>query len=109
MDLDAIKRELLEMQAEIAARVERTHKHIHRKDKPVNADFSEQVTEMENEELIHSLDEEGRVELKRIQNALQRLKDGVYEICSSCGEEIDQRRLEALPETDQCFNCASEN
>ncbi len=49
----------------------------------------------------------GRVELKRIQKALIRLDKGEYESCSSCGEEIGQQRLEAIPETDLCINCAS--
>lgn len=107
MNREAVRRVLLEKQAELSARVERTHKHIHHKDEPVNADFSEQVTEMENEELIHKLDEEGRVELKRIQHALQRLENGDYENCSACGETIGVKRLEAIPETDLCFQCAS--
>ncbi len=62
---------------------------------------------MENEEIIHALDEEGRIELKQIQRALDRLDKGEYESCSSCGEEIGQQRLEAIPETELCINCAS--
>ncbi len=64
MNLEAVKQVLLEKQAEIASRVERTHKHIHHREEPVNADFSEQVTEMESEELIHSLDEGGSCRIK---------------------------------------------
>ena len=106
MNLETVKQGLLVKQAEITSRVERTHKHIHHKDNLVSADFSEQVTEMENEEIIHALDEEGRVELKRIQHALRRIENGVYENCSKCGEEIGQQRLLAIAETDQCINCA---
>lgn len=107
MDLQLVKKNLLAKQAEITSRVDRTHNHIHHKEEPVSADFSEQVTEMENEEIIHALDEEGRAELKQIQFALQRLENGQYEICSSCGENINQQRLQAIPETDQCISCAS--
>jgi DnaK suppressor protein len=109
MNLETVKQNLLDKQAEITSRVDRTHKHIHHKEEPVSADFSEQVTEMENEEIIHALDEEGRAELRQIQHALQRLEQGQYEICASCGENINQQRLEAIPETDQCINCASKN
>jgi DnaK suppressor protein len=107
MDLQIIKKNLLDKQAEITSRVDRTHKHIHHKEEPVSQDFSEQVTEMENEEIIHALDEEGRAELQQIRHALQRLEKGEYEICATCGENIDQQRLKAIPETDQCINCAS--
>ena len=87
MNLELVKQNLLDKQAEITSRVDRTHNHIHHREEPVSADFSEQVTEMENEEIIHALDEEGRVELKQIQRALDRLDKGEYESCSSC---IDQ-------------------
>jgi RNA polymerase-binding protein DksA len=107
MDLELVRQNLLDKQAEITSRVDRTHKHIHHKEEPVSADFSEQVTEMENEEIIHALDEEGRAELKKIQHALQRIDDGQYEICASCGENIDEKRLQAIPEADQCINCAN--
>ncbi|PCJ41531.1 MAG: hypothetical protein COA71_08210 [SAR86 cluster bacterium] len=107
MNAEAAKQALLVKQAEITSRVERTHKHIHHREEPVSADFSEQVTEMENEEIIHALDEEGRVELKQIQRALQRLEKGEYELCSTCGKDIGQQRLEAIPETELCIACAS--
>tara|TARA_R110002110_G_scaffold376446_1_gene586256 strand:+ start:7032 stop:7367 length:336 start_codon:yes stop_codon:yes gene_type:complete len=107
MDLEKIKQRLLEKQAEIMLRVARTHDHIHHREEPVSADFSEQVTELEHEEIIHALDEEGRVELKRISQALQRIESGDYEFCSLCGEEIGEGRLQALPEASQCINCAN--
>jgi DnaK suppressor protein len=107
MNLELAKKNLLDKQAEITSRVDRTHNHIHHREEPVSADFSEQVTEMENEEIIHALDEEGRVELKQIQRALQRIEKGEYEPCSSCGNDIGEQRLEAIPETELCISCAS--
>ena len=107
MDLEKVKHLLLEKQAEIMSRVDRTHKHIHHREEPVSADFSEQVTEMEHEEIIHALDEEGRVELKKIRQALARIDSGDYEYCAICGEEIGEGRLLALPETSQCIDCAN--
>ncbi len=106
MNLEEIKQTLLEKQQEIMSRVDRTHHHIHHRDEPVSADFSEQVTEMENEEIIHALDGEGRLELKKIKQALERLESGDYPYCSRCGAEIGEQRLVALPEADQCISCA---
>lgn len=107
MNKEAVKQVLLVKQEEITSRVDRTNKHIHHREEPVSPDFSEQVTEMENEEIIHALDEEGRVELKQIQRALQRLENGDYESCSSCGDDIGEQRLDAIPETELCISCAS--
>ena len=44
--------------------------------------------------------------LSDIEFALQRLKEGTYGICESCGEEISERRLQALPWAQLCLECA---
>lgn len=44
--------------------------------------------------------------LSDIEFALQRLKEGTYGICESCGEEISERRLQALPWAQLCLDCA---
>ncbi len=38
--------------------------------------------------------------------ALDRLDDGTYARCRSCGETIPSERLEALPATQTCRDCA---
>lgn len=93
-------------QQELLSRVERTHRHIYQKDAPISAKFSEQVTEMENDDLVHALDAEGRMELNQIQHALARIDAGDYFDCVVCGKPIGEKRLEAIPFTDKCINCA---
>jgi DnaK suppressor protein len=44
--------------------------------------------------------------LSDIELALQRLREGTYGICESCGQEISDRRLQALPWTQLCLECA---
>lgn len=46
--------------------------------------------------------------IQKIQEAMQRLEEGTYGICESCGEEIGDKRLEARPVTTQCIDCKSE-
>jgi len=46
--------------------------------------------------------------IQKIQEALQRIENGTYGICESCGEEIGDKRLEARPVTTQCIDCKSE-
>jgi RNA polymerase-binding transcription factor DksA len=38
--------------------------------------------------------------------AERRLDDGLYGTCTSCGIDIAVDRLEALPATPNCVNCA---
>jgi DnaK suppressor protein len=46
------------------------------------------------------------VELTRISSALQRIVDGEYGYCVSCGEQIAIPRLEFDPAATQCLVCA---
>jgi len=41
-----------------------------------------------------------------IKQALRRMDEGEWEICSDCGSTIMSARLEALPTTTLCVGCA---
>jgi DnaK suppressor protein len=43
--------------------------------------------------------------LKKIEEAVERIDQGVFGICDKCGLEIDVRRLEARPVTTMCIEC----
>ncbi len=69
----------------------------------------DQAIERENDEVVDSLGESIREELKLIDNAIARIENGTYGTCSQCGEKITKARLEALPYTELCIDCASES
>lgn len=43
--------------------------------------------------------------LKKIDNALQNIKEGTYGICKECGEKISLTRLKALLFPELCVKC----
>jgi DnaK suppressor protein len=43
--------------------------------------------------------------IKKIKKALDRIENGTFGICESCGEDISVSRLKARPVTTQCINC----
>ncbi len=49
-----------------------------------------------------------RQELEAIEEALNRLELGTYGLCESCGQPIEPRRLEIMPEASLCRDCASQ-
>lgn len=71
-------------------------------------DWSEQAQERENEEVVEKLEETARIELNQINEALSRIGSNSYGICEICDGPIRPERLEVLPYTNRCFNCASE-
>lgn len=74
---------------------------------PLNADFAEQATQMEGDEVMEELENNALAEVKQIRAALRRIDDGSYGDCSNCGDAISPGRLEALPYATQCINCAA--
>lgn len=47
---------------------------------------------------------EGRY-LHHLNEALERIENGTYGKCRSCGGEISKARLEAVPHATQCIKC----
>lgn len=79
------------------------------KRKPHDKDWQEQATERENDDVVDALGESIMIELEQIDNALNRIDKNEYNVCASCGDDISEERLFALPYTSVCINCASEN
>ncbi len=46
--------------------------------------------------------------LRKIDEALNRMDDGNYGCCDSCGANIGFKRLECRPVTDMCIDCKEE-
>ncbi|HVT20024.1 MAG TPA: TraR/DksA C4-type zinc finger protein, partial [Mycobacteriales bacterium] len=43
--------------------------------------------------------------LSQVERALQRIADGTYPICESCGNPIGKARLQAFPRATLCVSC----
>ncbi|MEJ8544564.1 TraR/DksA C4-type zinc finger protein [Brevibacillus borstelensis] len=63
------------------------------------ADIGSEMFEREKDLALDSLDRET---LKEIDQALSRMDEGSYGVCTVCGQEIPQERLEALPQAQTC-------
>jgi len=76
-------------------------------DVPHSKDWEESAVEREGDEVLESLGQAGQEEIKGIMAALQRIRNGEFGYCAKCGEEIAEARLDVLPATPLCRNCAS--
>jgi RNA polymerase-binding protein DksA len=56
-------------------------------------------------ELDMSLEENVRLLLERVDDAIAAIKGGTYGLCKKCGKEIARERLEALPYAAMCVDC----
>jgi len=55
---------------------------------------------------LESLEEKELAVVIAIDEALRKLQTGSYGVCTRCGESIPEKRLEAIPWTPLCVNCA---
>lgn len=69
-------------------------------------DWEDLATEREGDEVLEGLGLNAQQESRMIEAALQRMSEGVYGICAKCGAPIAEARLDALPFTPLCRNCA---
>lgn len=62
--------------------------------------------EWENAEVREGLAQEASDELDKVQAALAHMQEGTYGVCTSCGQPIGAKRLQAIPEALLCITCA---
>jgi len=75
--------------------------------KPLSADSEDRATDLENQEALEAIETSKMHEIHQIQEALKRISTGTYGICAQCGEDIDPKRLKALPTATRCISCAA--
>lgn len=69
-------------------------------------DWEDLATERETDEVLESMGTSGLAEMRQIEAALHRIAQGDYGWCATCGAEIAPERLDTLPHTPFCRNCA---
>ncbi len=99
---------LLERLAQIEGRLHHVEQDRRRTRNPLAADWQDQASVRQNDEVLDELATEERQQAEAIRAALQRMDDGTYGTCLSCGEPIALNRLAALPYAVRCVPCATQ-
>lgn len=89
--------------AELEERLVEIEDHL---DDTPDPDWEENAVEHGGDEVLESLGRSGLIERRAIEAALDRIDDGTYGTCVKCGEEIVGERLDLLPHTPLCAECA---
>jgi RNA polymerase-binding transcription factor DksA len=70
-------------------------------------DWEDLATEREADEVLEGMGLSGQQEIRQIEAALGRIASGDYGVCATCGDQISEERLDVLPFTPFCRNCAA--
>lgn len=101
--VDHYEKRLRDRLAELETRLTRIERNL---DAPRSKDDDERAIEQENDEVLEHLGDAGLAEIRMIQEALHRVEKGLFGLCVVCEEPISEARLDLLPHTPRCRNCA---
>lgn len=103
-DITQRKTQLLARRDELEARLREIGSEL---DAHQSRDWEELATEREGDEVLEGMGQSGKAEMAKIDAALARIEEGEYGYCVKCGALISEERLDVLPYTPLCRNCAA--
>src|SRR5689334_22743692 len=103
MDTTATRTTLLDLKRELTRRLEAINADL---SAALDADSGERAMQVENDEVLWGMRNEGAQQIAAINAALERLEDGTYGRCARCHRPIAHDRLSAVPYTPFCAECA---
>jgi DnaK suppressor protein len=103
--LDTFRKRLEERQRELRNAVARTAQDGRDADSESAQDIADRAANSYNKEFLFNQSNTDRQLLQMVDSALDRIREGNFGECISCGEEINPKRLEAVPWTRHCIAC----
>jgi DnaK suppressor protein len=103
--LEQFKKKLEERQQELRRVVTRTEQDGRDADSEVAQDIADKAANSYNKEFLFHQSNSERQVLQMVESALDRIRQGSFGQCVSCGEDINSKRLEAVPWTRYCIAC----
>src|SRR5881275_2362501 len=103
--LDTFKKRLETRQQELRRTVTRNQADGRSADEDTAQDIADRATSSYTKEFLFSQSNNDRQLLQMVETALQRIREGAFGECVSCGNEINPKRLEAVPWTRYCIAC----
>jgi DnaK suppressor protein len=103
--LESFKKRLEERQQTLRKAVSRTEEDGRIADQDTAQDIADRAASSYTKEFLFSQSNNDRQLLQMVETALLRIREGAFGECVSCGNEINAKRLEAVPWTRYCIEC----
>jgi DnaK suppressor protein len=104
--IETFKKRLETRQQELRRTVNRTQADGRIADEDTAAaDIADRAASSYNKEFLFSQSNNDRQLLMMVDGALARIREGSFGECVHCGNEINAKRLEAVPWTRHCIEC----
>lgn len=107
-DIQQLKQKLELQRQEILPFLSRLEQETRSLQDESTQDSADQCVLSLSKESLFERSSQRRTQLRLVEAALKRIADGSFGNCIGCGEEIQTRRLKALPWTQFCLQCQEE-
>jgi len=103
--IEAFTEQLKEWRLELEGGLSNSMHSMHREEQSSFPDPTDQATmESDRDFDLRIRDRERRL-IRKIDQAVARIKEGTFGVCESCGGDISSKRLQARPVTTLCIDC----
>jgi DnaK suppressor protein len=103
--LEYFRKRLEVRQQELRRMVSRTEQDGRTVDEDSAQDIADRAASSYTKEFLFHQSNNDRQLLAMVETALDRIRQGTFGECISCGKEINAKRLEAVPWTRHCIEC----
>ncbi len=103
--LEYYKKRLLARREELVKTIARTEEEGRQADDDPTVDLADKAANSYTKEFLFGQTNTDRSMLQLIEEALERIKSSEFGHCVNCQEEIQQKRLEAVPWAKHCVPC----
>lgn len=99
------RKRLAQKQEELLRLVSKSEQDGREADEEVTQDIADKAANSYTKEFLFHQSDDNRRMLLLVKEALERLKLGQYGLCVACRQEVEQKRLEAVPWARHCIEC----
>lgn len=103
--LELHRKQLLAKQGELRQAVSNSEQDGREADEEATQDIADKAANSYTKEFLFHRSDENRRILQLVNEALERIQHGGYGLCVACGDEVQPKRLEAVPWARHCIQC----
>lgn len=103
--LDYYKKKLIARREELLRTIARTEEEGRTADDDPTVDLADKAANSYTKEFLFGMTNSDRTMLAMIDEALKRIKENAYGLCANCQEEVQPKRLDAVPWAKHCVAC----
>jgi DnaK suppressor protein len=102
---ETYKKKLQVKREDLVRNIARVEEEGRAADVDTTVDLADKAANSYTKEFLFGQTSAERAFLQLIDESLKRIKAGDYGLCANCEEEINQKRLDAVPWAKYCINC----